>query len=212
MFFKKTDYLIGQLDRFIAVVDETSRHWVEMASLYSEKRKDETEERRAIIDAREKEADRLKREIEESLYRETLIPESRMDVLDILGVMDNVVDGIKYCSNEMILLNVRFSGETQILFMELVEKSSKAAEYVTQACRYYFRDLMKVDDEIGRVKFYEKECDRKAQRLKELIFAGKEEPAKKLMKKLFIEQCDDIADRCQHAAHRISIAAIKRIV
>ena len=82
--FRVTKDLVMKIDTYIDLVCESVLHFEEGLKLYLSGKDSEFNERLDIIKILEGRADDLRQEIEAQLYVQTLIPESRGDVLQIL--------------------------------------------------------------------------------------------------------------------------------
>ena len=69
----------------------------------------------------EKQGDTLRRSIEETLYRKTLIPDSRADVLELLENMDSLLDQLKEVVSEIEIERPVISEEFQQDFRDLLK-------------------------------------------------------------------------------------------
>ena len=90
--FSATKDLVMKIDNFIDLVSEAVLHFDEGLKLYLSGKADEFNERLDIIKNLEERADGLRQDIEAQLYVQTLIPESRGDVLGFLENMDDIID------------------------------------------------------------------------------------------------------------------------
>ena len=168
-------------------------------------------ERIATIDELERRADELRRDIENSLYSQSLIPEHRGDVLGLLESIDDVIDSAKESLNQFDVEQPGVPRELNDLFLELARMATEAAEAVVSAARAFFRDINAVKDHLHKTYFYEKEADKVGDRLKRAVFRSTElDLARKTHLRYFAGHIDSIADRAEDVADRLAIYAIKR--
>lgn len=210
--FRKTDELVHKIDRFLNLTREAGLHFTAALKLYLSGDNDEFEKRISIIAETERRADDMKKDIESRLYVQTLIPESRGDVLGILETMDRIVDNIKFTM-------MGFSIEKPVIpepvtqgFLSLSEPVNLSIESLVLAVRAYFENINSVKDHLHLVKFYEKEADALSEKVKRSIFALDSELAVKLQLRDFAQLIDGLADEALNVADRLNIATIKRIV
>ncbi len=168
------------------------------------------EEKLNDVNTLESQADRLRRSIEVQLYAQTLIPESRGDVLGLLENLDSVINIF-----EGTLWN--FSIETpdvlpafRVGFQDLTEMAVNGVEALVLASRAFFRNIEMVSDHMHKVLFYEKEADKISTRLKRAIFQSGMDLSHKAHLRHFVEQIDNVADRAEDVADRLAIYTIKR--
>ena len=80
------------------------------------------------------------------------------------------------------------------------------------ASRAFFRDIEAVGNHNHKVLFYEKEADKMGTRLKRGIFASDLPLSRKAQLRNFVEVIDNVADKSEDVADRLSIYTIKRTV
>ena len=211
--FKRTKMLEAQIDNFLDSISETAILFRRSVQVYlADGASPEFEEKLAQVNALESQADGLRREIETQLYSQTLIPESRGDVLGLLENLDSVLN---LCEGTLWA----FSIETPDIpdqfdrdFETMTEQVELTVESIVRASRAFFRNIEAVNDHLHKVMFYEKEADRVSTKLKRAIFATDLPLAHKAHLRNFAEQLDNIADRAEDVADRLAIYTIKRTV
>ena len=103
----------------------------------------------------ESEADRLRRTIEIQLYTQTLIPESRGDVLGLLENLDNIInliEGVLWSFNKE---KPDISENCREGYQELVTMTCEAVAAVELASRAFFRNIKAVGDHSHKLLFFE---------------------------------------------------------
>lgn len=208
--FSKSASLERKIDEFLDLVSDSGLHFKEGIRYYLSKRFDDFEERLKVVRDLEHRADDLRRDIETQLYTHTLIPESRGDVLGLLENMDYVIDRIKATLLEFSVERPKIPAEFNQDYQELTDYATEAAEAVTSATRAFFRDINAVRDHINKVRFYEKEADKTAEKLKRKAFNTDMELSLKFHLRYFASHIDTIADDAQNVADRLAIYTIKR--
>jgi len=210
--FKNTKDLEGKIDNFLDLIVKGGFLFRQGVKYYLEGETDEFEKRISSIDKTETDADNLRREIETRLYAETLIPESRGDVLGILEGCDKVLN----LTAETLM---QFSTEIPFIlpevkdkYLDLTDISISALEEMVTAVRAYFRDINKVRDHITKVQLYESESDKIAFKIKHVVFRTDIELSQKIHMRYFALHIETIADEAEDLCDRLSIAAIKRYV
>ena len=137
-------YLSGRMERFQKTIDE--------------------------ITEIEHKGDALRRAIEDKLYRKTLIPESRGDVLDLLESIDALLDQFKGAlyrfDIELIEIDLKYHNDLK----ELVQNVVNASEALVQSSRCFFKDISSVANYMHKVSFWETECDKISTMLQKKIF------------------------------------------
>jgi predicted phosphate transport protein (TIGR00153 family) len=156
--------------------------------------------------------DALRRSIEAQLYRQTLIPDSRGDVLGLLETLDKVhglmESGLYALSIEKPVIPEPFVPH----FQDLADACLHSVDYLVLASRAFFTNIDGVSDHLHKVMYYEKEADKISTVLKRTIFDSDIDLSSKLHLKSFAEYLDDVADGAEDVADRLGIYTIKRAV
>ncbi len=156
--------------------------------------------------------DALRRSIEAQLYQQTLIPESRGDVLGLLETLDQVhglmEGGLYALSIEKPQIPEQFVSQ----FQYLAEACVHSVDHLVLASRAFFTNIDGVSDHLHKVMYYEKEADKAGTILKRAIFDSDLDLARKMHLKSFAEYIDDVADGAEDVADRLGIYAIKRAI
>jgi predicted phosphate transport protein (TIGR00153 family) len=178
-------YLSGRMERFQRTIDE--------------------------ITEIEHKGDALRRAIEDKLYRKTLIPESRGDVLDLLESIDALLDQFKGAlyrfDIECIEIDLRYHHDLK----ELVQNVVNASEALVQSSRCFFKDISSVGNYMHKVSFWETECDKISTMLQKKIFRQNDLClSHKMQLRDFVKHIDHIADYAEDVADDLSIFVIKR--
>ena len=211
--FSRSRSLEAEIDEFLDKLSESSMTYQIAISSYLTHGPtpafDEMVQRLAEFESRD---DALRRSIEAQIYRETLIPESRGDVLGLLETLDQIhglMEGGLYAfSIEKPVIPEEFAGG----FTGLVEACNNSVDYLVRASRDFFTNIDGVSDHLHKVMFYEKEADKLGTILKRQIFECDLDLAHKMHIKSFAEYIDDVADGAEDVADRLRIYAIKRAI
>lgn len=210
--FKKTKMLERKVDQYLDLISQGSIVFTQSMRYYMEGKSLEFQDKYRTLSTMEHDADELRREIEAQLYMESLIPDSRGDVLGILENMDNVIDSAKRTIAQFDVENPVIPDFAQSDFSELGEACTKAVEALVMAARAFFRDINAVKDHIHKVSFYEGEADKIADRMKRKIFKSDLDLAHKNHLRFFINNVESLSDHAEEVAERLSIYTIKRTI
>lgn len=160
----------------------------------------------------ESDADHLRREIEQQLYANTLIPDSRADVLELIEGMDQVLSAFEGTLWAFAIETPKIPKELKVGYRKLTSMSIRAVDQLAHSARAFFYNPYDVPAYNQKVNLYEKEADAISTSLKIDIFKSKLELAQKLHLRDFVEQIDGVADMAEDVADRLAIYAIKRLV
>ena len=209
-FFKRSRMLETQIDAFLDAISQGAIIFKQAIRDYLEGETEKFEERIVTIGKLEAKADELRRTVESQLYGQSLIPEHRGDVLGLLECMDNVVDTAKATLSQFSVESPDIPHELDNEYTELAETAANAAESIVLATRAFFRDVHAVKDHLHKVYFYEKEADKIGDRLKRHVFSLEIDLSQKTHLRYFALNIDNLAERAEEVADRLSIYAIKR--
>ena len=210
--FKQTKELTAQIDDFLDAVSEGAMVFRKGVTDYLSGDFERFERRYCAIETLENRADDLRRAIEGHLYRHSLIPESRGDVLGLLETMDDVINTAKSTLSLFLVERPEMIPELDSEWRDLAATANQTAEAVVLAARAFFRDPRGVNDHLHKVYFHEKEGDKTAMNLKRKIFDADVDLARKIHLNYFAQNIDLVSDAAEDVADRLSIYAIKRTV
>ena len=211
LLFRRTRALEAQIDELLDAISEGTLVFQQGIADFLQKDVERFEQRLKAIAVFESKADALRREIETRLYRESLIPDHRGDVLGLLENIDNVIDEAKKTLHQFAVERPVVPADLTGEFLDLAKAGVEAAQHLVSAVRAFFRDITAVPDHIHKVYFYEKEADRLADRLKRKIFTRDDlDLAHKIHLRYFCLHVETLSDRAEEVADRLAIYTIKR--
>ena len=211
--FQRTKDLEIQIDQFLDALSESALVFKRAVEIYLvEGCSEEFTEKHHHVDRLESQADQLRRDIEIQLYTQTLIPESRGDVLGLLENLDNIINLIEGVLWSFDIEKPQIPDHCKDGYRNLVAMSCEAVEAVVLASRAFFRNIEAVGDHNHKVIYYETEADKVSTRLKRDIFGSDVGLGHKMHLRGFVENIDDIADWAEDVADRLAIYVIKRTV
>ena len=209
--FHTTKELEAQIDGFLDAVSEGALLFKQALASYLSGDGEKFEESLASLRGLENKADDLRRRVENQLYRHSLIPEHRGDVLGLLESLDDVIDDAKDSIAIFSVEKPSIPAELHSDFLDLADMAVQASEQVVLAARAFFRDVRAVGDYLHKVYFYEKEADKISERLKRRIFASDADLSEKFHQRNAVLHVDSVADMAEDSADRLRIYSIKRI-
>jgi predicted phosphate transport protein (TIGR00153 family) len=210
--FSKTKLLESKIDEYLDHTSEVGLLFLEAIRDYMQGRMDEFESRRSQVTDLENHADRLRLEIERQLYVETLIPESRGDVLGMLEHTDEVINCAKISLMQFSVERPSIPEDLRASYLELAEHGSRSVEQLVMGVRAFFRNAASVPDYVHKVSFWEKEADKVAEKLKRRIFETDLDLSHKIHLGHFVMHIDAVADEAEDVSERLSISSIKRSI
>jgi len=200
-----------QIDDFLNQVSEAGLLFQSGVDIYLSDKKDRFQRNIDEITQIEHKGDALRRSIEEKLYRKTLIPESRGDVLDLLESLDALLDRFKGAIYRFDIECIEIDPKFHDDFKELVKTVVNASEALVRSSRGFFKDITSVANYMHKVSFWETEADKISTMLQKRIFRKNEmRLSQKMQLRDFVRHIDKIADRAEDVADDLSIFVIKR--
>jgi predicted phosphate transport protein (TIGR00153 family) len=210
--FGKTKLLESQIDEYLNHTSEVGLLLLEAIRDYLGGRTEAFETRRQHVSELEKRADRLRHDVEHELYVETLIPESRGDVLGLLEQTDEVIGAAKVTLEQLSVESPIMPDDLVSDFLALADYGNRAVQELVMGLRAYFRTSSSVTDHVHKVAFWEKEADKVGERLKRAIFKSDADLACKMHRSDFVWHIDAVADQAENVSERLTISAIKRTI
>jgi len=220
MFGFKTESLFGQtkqlereIDQFVDILSEVGLVFKSIVSLYlNNGNTDKFDEMVKQVSGMESKADKITKEVERTLYEETLIPDARSDVLRLLEHMDELIGMYQGNCYHFSIQKPDFPKEFHRDLISLCETVVNCVESLCLTVRSFFRDTKSVRDNAHKVTFYEKESDIQFSSLARKIFDSKLPLDQKMHLRYFVEKIDRICDHAEDIADEIQIYTIKRSV
>jgi hypothetical protein len=214
MFFAKADKSISLIEKFLNLVDQSVLLFQEGVKNYLYKNTDLFNNNLQSLANLEIESDMIRREIENTLYTQSLMPQLRGDIMRLLEELDNLIDHSK---KNLFQFDVEMPMIPAVLindFIKLTQISVSSAESVIPAAKSYFNEPVSVNEKLHRVYFYEKETDMLADVIRRKIFREMDELklSEKFHLRYFTLHIENISDTAEKVADLLTIMAIKRIV
>lgn len=208
---KKKIGIENQIDEFLDLVSESGLIFKAAIAAYLKRDTDAFLKKIEQITKAEHRGDSLTRTLEERLYLQTLIPDSRGDVLELLESMDSLLDQFKGALWQFEIERPEIWPEFHAGFNELVGYVVEAVEAVVLSSRAFFKNITAVADHMHKVSYWETESDKVASNLQRAIFRRDDmRMSHRLQLRDFAKRIDNIADESEDVADRLAIYVIKR--
>lgn len=208
---KKRIGIEGQVDEFLDLVSESGLIFKLAIAAYLKGDIDAFMKKIEQISTAEHKGDSLTHKLEERLYIQTLIPDSRGDVLELLENLDSLLDQFKGALWQFEIERPEILPEFHDAFNELVGYVVEAVEAVVLTSRAFFKNVAAVNDHMHKVSYWETESDKVASDLQRAIFKREDiKMSHRLQLRDFARRVDNIADVSEDVADRLSIYVIKR--
>jgi uncharacterized protein len=162
------------------------------------------------ISEMEKEADDIKREIEFKMVSNSLLPETREDLLEIIYLMDNIPD---HCEKIVYIINDQKTVPHEDIKKNLIELTKvgiECFEFTLKAAYDFFDKRENLTALVKKADECEHVGDKLERRMIQKIFSLKIGTGKQLIQKEIVTEIGEICDISKHIAMRIFAASIKR--
>ena len=210
---KKTKALEAKIDEFLDTILKASMEFREGLKYYLNGDLEEFEKRSRLVDRLESNGDNIRREVENRIYLEMLIPEARGDVLALLENSDNVLNALADTIMEFSIEKPEFPEDLKDQIENLAGVSVETVEEMVATVRAYFKNITAVRDHLTKVMFYENESDKVGERIKRQVFSKEDLPlCSKIQIKTFVMYLQEIADKAEDVGDRVAIYTMKRLV
>ena len=208
---KKKIGIEKQIDDFLDQVSESGLLFKSGVEAYLKDDLEFFEKKIESISNTEHQGDALRRTLQEQLYRRTLIPESRGDVLALLESIDSLLDRFKGALWRFDIERPVIAEEFHEDFKELINCAVESVEALVRSSRAFFKEISAVADHMHKVSYWETESDKISTRLQRRIFRNKEmRLSHRMQLRDFVRHVDKIADRAEDVADSLNIFVIKR--
>lgn len=155
-------------------------------------------------------ADELRRDIENQLYTQNLLPNLQADILQLIESLDKINNHIDEVIYKFYIEQPEISEDFKPKLRELGQQVANCCENMAIASRAFFKDISIVRDYTHKVYLMEQESDRSYNDLKKAIFSSKLPLSNKLQLDILITEIAEIADIAEDCADELLIFTLKR--
>ncbi len=211
--FKKASEINLRITEFFNNVSQAGLIFEQgMTCFFVEKKMPEFEDFLSSLRKMEQRNDSLRRTIEASLYRYTLMPESRTDIVSLLESTDKLINKYESILGNVYVERPSLGGVDKQELKELISLNVKAVEMLIISSRSFFSNMPAVENTIHKVSFYEKQVDKLAFHLKKKLFESKFDLAVKLQSRAYISSIEFLSDAAEDIADELVIYTMKNLV
>jgi uncharacterized protein len=214
LFTRTTKNLILKIDEFFDSIELGLLIFREGIKSYTSGDMESFHRHLMKVDDLEGTADNLQREIENDMITNSILPQHRAEVCQLIEEMDEILDAVKSTlyefDIEIPLVPVKINRD----IINLAEASANAAEELVPAARAFFKVPHTVREKLIKVYYFEKETDKISFDTKKKIFHDTPELdlAHKAHLRYIIHHIESISDLAQKAADLLSSMAIKIVM
>lgn len=159
----------------------------------------------------EHQADILKREIEQTLYRKTLIPDLRTDVAALIDLTDRLINQQETIGLHLKIEQPQIPKAVEEDLIALLETVGETIDHTLLCARSFFTDLQRVQEYHQKVIAFESEADRLCYLIKIQVFKADIPLINKVQLRYFFDRIDQVANLAEDISDRIAIFTLKRV-
>ena len=158
----------------------------------------------------EKKLDELGHQIQMTLLHESLMPNSRDDLLWFLTKLDKVPSSLKHSLGDILLENPEIPEEFHSSMKNMITHTHLAVQALAHATDSLFSDLRSVRQHVDEVSRQESEVDKIEYKLLQMVFENKKyELATKYQLKGILKQIGRVTNLAEDVADAVLILATK---
>ena len=211
-FLRKNQQLLDQLDDFFAIIQiALNKTLTTLQYVIKNGIDDHFEVMVEEVNEAERDADEIRKTIEHKMFIQSLLPETREDLLEIIEEMDNVPDT---CERVVfIIADQQTVPITEISenIIELTKVGIECFKYTVEIAHDFLGKMKNISPKMQKVNDYEHIGDKLERAMIKTIFSNSSLSAgEKLLQKELIKKIGNICDRSKHSAQKIIMASIKR--
>ncbi|RTR29283.1 DUF47 domain-containing protein [Shewanella atlantica] len=159
----------------------------------------------------EQHADNLKREIENTLYRKTLIPDLRSDVASLIELTDRLINKQETIGLHLDIEKPLIPAEVEEDLLLLLNVVGDTIDHALLCAKSFFTDLQRVQEYHKKTIMFESDADKVCTRAKTILFATDQPLINKVQLRYFFDRIDQVANLAEDISDRVSIFTLKRV-
>jgi uncharacterized protein len=210
--FRKANAISKELDEFFDLIDTGTQLFDEGVSHYFSGNIAQFSENICKIRQAEKRADKLLKEVEHALYKYSLMPELRTDVMRLMQRVDDIQDTMK---EVLVQFEVERPYIPEELFEQLAELTKLcmcAAKEANAGARLFFRNAHEAKPRIEKAIELEQLADNLAESIKHRFFHDMHNLSlpEKFHLRYFTLHIESVSDIAKSIAYTLNLMLIKR--
>ena len=212
--FGQSQKLEKKIEEYLIRVMDSILIFQEGVNDYLDGNLNDIPKRAAEIANIKEEAAQKRREIEEFLYREMLIPDARGDVLELLESMGKISEKSSKILGNLAIEKPDLTGKLRHHFQKLTRLSVYCIDELKNSSIAYFTNISAVKSYNKKVYFYENEVDKVEEEIKKMVFSTIkiERLSHKMQIRYFAEKIAELSDMSERVADNLSIYVIKQSI
>ena len=210
IFFKKQYVIEEKIQRLLRYLEDMAHLYKETYKDFLDGRVEELTQGNTELGKIEKELDDLGRQIQMSLLHESLMPDSRDDLLWFLTKMDKVPSSFKHSLSDIVLEKPEIPEDFHLPLKDMLGHTHDAVKALANATDALFSDLRAVRQHVEEVGRQESMVDKIEYKLLQSVFDDEKfELARKYQLKGILKQLGAVTNLAEDVADAVLILATK---
>lgn len=165
------------------------------------------------VDMAETECDEIRRRVEQAMYEQALIPESRADIMNLIEKMDKLPNRAERILFRIQVEMLRVPQSLAGKFRQLVRINCEAFDDLAQAMRLLFTNTDEIRPIVKKVGMKESAADDLELEVIRLIFRDDGIPGdQRILLRDLVTQLCKISDLAENCCEALNITVVKRLV
>lgn len=158
----------------------------------------------------EHEGDEINHEVFKNVAIDFITPIDREDLLDLSCNLDNILDQIEGCIQDIYMYDIHKLIPEAIEFSKLIKKSCVALNKCTSELKNYKKNRMKIAEYVVKVNDIEEEADYLYVSVNRRLYTEEnDKPMKVLVWSRIMNDLENCCDACEHASDVIRSVILK---
>ena len=210
IFFKKQYVVEEKIQRLLRYLEDMAHLYQETYKGFLDGRVEDLTQGNTELGKIEKELDDLGRQIQMSLLHESLMPDSRDDLLWFLTKMDKVPSSFKHSLSDIVLEKPEIPEDFHLPLKDMLGHTHGAVKALANATDALFSDLRAVRQHVEEVGRQESMVDKIEYKLLQSVFEDEKfELARKYQLKGILKQLGAVTNLAEDVADAVLILATK---
>ncbi len=211
--FRKNTIIKNKINQYLEIVSETSDLFRQAAIYHLQNGCDhDYKSQMEVVIKKESAADDLRREIEGELYRKSLLPEFREQILLAIDQLDEIPDKAEDIVKMIYNQNITVPENIRESMTELINLGSNTVELIVKAAQEAVGTTENIEEITRQIDHNESHGDSIDRTLIYDIFHQENIDIQTLVLKDYITEVGSILDIAQDVADTMVLIAIKRVI
>jgi len=212
MFSRRVDITIANLDNLLDIVDQAQLIFKDGVKNYLYQDMPHFADNLQAMTKLATDAEILRREIENDLYRQSAFVQLRGDIMRLLERIEHIITIIDNNLGQFEIERPYVPAELNTDYSKLTELATQSVESAIPAAKAYFRNLDLVVEKSHRVTFYAQKAAKQAQELKTKVFHDMNDIklSQKFHLRYFALHIEELSHAALKVADQLNVMAIKR--